>query len=231
MKIIVSVSDKYNWCLKPFSYLFNRYWGKVRVDIAGYTKPRFSLPNNFFFNSIDNYCYPKNKWAVGMLKYLNTLNDETFVLLLEDYFLTRYVDIQGIKILNKMVLDQKDIIRMDLTTDRQFAGGSHLYGYYNRFDIICSPESPYEMSLQAAIWRRELFMDILNELPDNKKSAWDVELIGNNILIEKGYKVFGTCQCPVKYVNGANNAKGINYELTDMSKHDLKYIKNMIPEG
>ena len=53
MTIYISTSDKYVFLLKPFAYLFNKFWSKdQKVVILGYTKPDFKLPKNFEFVSM-----------------------------------------------------------------------------------------------------------------------------------------------------------------------------------
>ena len=48
MKIYISTSNKYIHLIKPFQYLFNKFWSDSQpVTILGYEEPTFDLYNNF----------------------------------------------------------------------------------------------------------------------------------------------------------------------------------------
>lgn len=228
MRIVVPVYNKRHWALQPFSILFNKYWGD-NVDIMCYSKPNFSLPKNFNIVSVDPYDFPRDKWVDGLLIYLNEIEDDTVTILLEDYWLIRPVDIYGINALSGIIKD--DILRVDLTTDRLYAGGMKDVGYVNHYDIIEAVGSQYQMSLQAGIWNRKLLIQILEALPKDRHSAWDVELEGTIIVNNNSnnYRVFGTRQNLVRYINGANDATGVQTSFKNVIEEDkeimLKYIK------
>lgn len=229
LEVVVSVSDKYLWALAPFAYLFNKYWGKdVKVTVAGYTLPDFSLPSNFIYHSIDTPCYPKGKWVDGFLKFLYQYDQDYFVLLLEDYWLCRKVNADGIKRLSDYMFVRTDCLRIDLTSDRLYAGGSNDIGYFAEFDIVEAKGSPYQMSLQAGIWNKRLMIEVLEKLDPIKHSAWDVELEGTGIVKACDMHVVGTRQNPVRYINGMNNSiPGINLSgFTEDDRNKVKEIAN-----
>ncbi|NPU89986.1 MAG: hypothetical protein HPY87_08940 [Fervidobacterium sp.] len=231
MDIIVSVSDKYLWALKPFCYLFNKYWdNRQKVFIIGYKKPDFVLPDNFIFYSIAYEQYQKNRWADGIISFLNLQTFKTFVLFLEDYWICRYVDVRGVMLLNDFISSRDDILRIDLTSDRLYASGCRDVGYYNRFDIIEAPQSEYQMSLQCGIWNREIFLSVLSKLNDDR-SPWNIELSGTTIVNSHGYIVYGTRQYPVRYVNAMNNSTQDKINLIGLNIHDIDMVKSLLGEG
>jgi hypothetical protein len=230
--VIVSVSDVHLWCLKPFAYLFNKYWDeKQRVIIAGYNEPDFELPDNFEFYSIAKPQYPKEMWADGVAKFLHEYDGKRFVFMLEDYWLSRPVDIYAIDSLSRYMELNPDVLRMDLTADRQFAGGVIDIGYCEHYDIIEAPKSQYQMSLQAGLWDRNLMLNVLEMLPSHLRSAWEVELTGTTIVNSFGDKMIvrATKQCPVRYANGLNNAAGKRIFYAGLSLEDAKDIYEMSP--
>jgi hypothetical protein len=229
---VVSVSDKYLWSLLPFSYLFLKYCGNdVKMDIAGYTIPRFSLPHGFNYYSIDTPQYPKERWVDGFLKFLYQYKEPYFVLLLEDYWLCRNVDKIGIDLLTDFMRLREDIVRIDITGDRLYAGNMRDIGYWDRFDIVEAPQAPYQMSLQAGIWNRLLLIDILEKLPETKRSAWDVELEGTSILNAHNMIVYGTRQTPIRYVNSMNNAKSSDINYIGLTEDDAFTVKLLVEEA
>jgi hypothetical protein len=201
------------------------------VQILNYAPIKFSLPKNFKTHQIYYQDYPRHKWGDGVIEYLEQINDKTVILLLEDYWLTRAVNNEGITILASLIKGNDNILRVDLTADRQYAGGMRDAGYVEWFDLIEAPNSPYQMSLQAGIWHRENLLKVLKDLPKDSRSSWDVELIGTNLVNNKyNFRVLGTRQCPLRYVNGVNDAKGVNKEMKLMSALDKKVISKWIKD-
>lgn len=233
MRIVVPVYKKTHWTLRPFSILFNKYWlingGKVNIDVMCYSKPDFDLPNNFNICQIDKIDYPRHLWADGLLQYLYRVDDNEILIMLEDYWLVRKVDAEGVLVLGNLVKD--NILRVDLTTDRLYAGGMRDIGYIGHYDIIEARESPYQMSLQAGIWNKSLLIDVIEKMTPGKRSSWDVELEGTGIVNAEPdkYRVVGTRQNPVRYINGINDATGIIKTMIGVSEEDsnmmMKYIK------
>jgi hypothetical protein len=232
MDVVVTCSDKYLWALKPFSILFNKYWSHdQRVIVAGYKFPDFDLPRNFMFYSISSEQYPKEKWVDGMQQFLDVYRSPYFVLLLEDYWLTRKADVEGVHYMMEYMQTRPNILRVDLTADRLYAGGVKQVDYYHRFDIIEAPRSEYQMSLQAGIWNRELLLKVFDNLPAHMHSAWDVEIEGTIYVnrIHPDMRVVGTRQYPVRYANGMNNASGKRVFFDGMNQDDITLINDTIP--
>lgn len=229
--VVVSTSDKYSWALAPFAHLFQKYVGPdCQVNVAGYTPVDFPLPRNFSFYSIATPQYPKERWVDGFLKFLYQYDEPFFVLMLEDYWLCRTVDTKGIDILHRLISNTPDLIRIDLTADRLYAGGMYDIGYYERFDLVESPKSQYQMSLQAGIWNRKLLIELLEQLPGELRSAWYVELEGTTILNKTDLRVFGTRQLLMRYVNGMNNAKSSEINFAGFTDFDREAIQGIIQE-
>src|SRR5512135_1324160 len=99
INVLVMTSDKYLKALKPFAWLFNKYWSAWQpVTVAGFTLPDFDLPNNFHFLSLGKFeDYPVGKWSDALLAAMNLTGFETFVLFLEDYWIRRGVDVEAVR--------------------------------------------------------------------------------------------------------------------------------------
>jgi len=222
MRIVVPVYNKRHWALQPFAILFNKYWSTREVDVMCYSVPTVTLPSNFNIVSVDPIDFPRDKWADGMLLYLKNITDDAVVVLLEDYWLIRRADVDGVAKLANIL--EENVLRVDLTTDRLYAEGVRDVGYVGHYDIIEAPGSQYQMSLQAGIWNRKLFIEVLEALPPTRHSAWDVELEGTNIVNNGNYRVFGTRQYPVRYINGANDAVGIQTDFKGVIEEDKEMM-------
>jgi len=231
MKIIIPTYSKTYWSLKPFTYLFNKYWDRRDAVVLYYEPIPFALPDNFETYQIYYKDYPREKWADGVIKYLKEINDNSVVLLLEDYWLTRKVNKDLVDMLVKFMRNNDDLLRIDLTTDRLYAGGMRDVGYLEWVDLIEAPKSMYQMSLQAGLWNREKLLEILLKLRPAERSSWNVELVGTGIVNEEtNYRVLGTRQFPVRYENGINVKSGVNHGLRTMCAEDKKHIEQWIKD-
>ena len=209
IRVVVYTCDSYLWVMKPFCYLFNNYWSELQdVLVGGFTPPQFQLPSNFNFYQIDKYPYPKNMWSDGLIALLQSFNDEVFVLLLEDYLLCRTVDHNGISTLAQYMREHDDVVRFDLTADRLYGKGMHDIEPYGHYDIIeCDTDSPYQMSLQAAIWNRRNLLALLRP----GMTPWEVEI--QTDMQKQPYRVLGTRQYPIRYANLMLKGEVMDYEL------------------
>lgn len=203
LRVICSVSDRDNWTLRPYSYLFNRYWSSLQpVIVAGYTKPDFDLPDNFEFHSIDNYNYPAHLWSNGLLKFFESFQDEHFVFTYSDFWLRRTVNHAAIGILHDYALNHPNVYRIDLGTDRLFAHDNRYVPDYTRWGCLnliqSNPDWPYHHSTQAGLFRRDKFIQLLRP----GWTPWQFELEGAALLAEHpDWLVLGTRQIVVDYVH------------------------------
>lgn len=86
--VVVLTSDGYVNALRPFAYLFNKYWSKEQeVIVAGYSPLPFKLPSNFHYYSIGRQeDYGVDKWSDGLIDFLEAHPQIEFpILFLEDY--------------------------------------------------------------------------------------------------------------------------------------------------
>lgn len=215
LRVFILTCNNYLWCLKPFAYLFNTFWSSLQpVVVGGFASPSFELPPNFTFYQIDKVNYGPNQWSDGLIKMLNALQDEYFVLLLEDYWLCRGVDHSGVLTLLEYMKGHPNTVRFDLTADRLYGHMMKDVDFWGHYDIIeCAEDAPYQMSLQAALWKRELLLKLL----EPGRSSWQTEIYTN--MVGNGMRVLGSRQFPVRYANGVYQGK-----------IDWGQI-NMIPEG
>lgn len=227
-KIYVMTSDGYLNILKSYAYLLNRYWKPApQVVVAGYSAPQFDLPSNFSFVSLGNQRdYPVNKWSDGLIKLLNQIDDSHFILMLEDYLITRHVDVQAVQILYDYARQFTYTVRVDLTGDRLYAFGVDLnYGTVNRLDLIKSmPGSPYHLSTMTAIWNRELLLKVL--VPG--ETPWDLEIRGTTRLShEQDMLVIGTRQWPVKHTLAFRGGDSGKLLLDEVNPADVEALRGL----
>lgn len=181
LTVYVITSNGYLPALGPFAYLFNKYWGpQQEVIVCGYDAPKFSLPDNFDFFSIGKQeDYPITKWSDALIRVLLhfPLRD-VFCLMLEDYWITRRCDLRAIYMLTDYMRQFRNVVKMDMRTDRRFSGNCEKDFPTNRCDFIplvmSDPRGAYHMSLMCGLWNREAMLRILTPGED----PWQVETSG-----------------------------------------------------
>jgi hypothetical protein len=226
LKVIVTVADHYLPVLRVFAHQFEKYWNDPRwtVTVLGFKQPSFKLPAHFDFVSMGNMeDFPFNRWTDAVGKYLGSINDEVFCLMLEDYILSRPVNTNAVRILFDYMVQFKYVIKVDLCEDRLYAYGADLaYSWVDYIDLIKSmPGSPYHMSLWPGLWNRKHFLDII----EPGWSPHDVELQGTPKLSHRSdLLVLGTRQSPVRITNLVRANPG-QLDLSGLSSVDVQAMK------
>lgn len=225
LPVYVEVSDKYLWTLGPFCHLFNTFWSELQpVTIYGFSKPHFQLPQNFTFHKVSQSPYPAHMWSNALIEFLSTTQDELFVFLLCDYWLSRTVDHRGIASLADYMKNKPRVLRMDMTADRLYAGGMFDVESWGSYDIIETPHNtPYQMSLQAGIWRKSLMLELIHE----GMTAWEVE---THIAPPANMRVLGTRQYPIRYANAVLKGKIDSKQIDMLPDGHKQHVQGMIPK-
>lgn len=209
MQVIVVTSEKYYHCLSPFMYLWDKHAGvpfsPFEIVICGFSKPTYHLAIQTEFYSLgDQNDWPVSRWSEKLMMILDEVADKQFVLMLEDYWLIRAVDIAAIIMLSDYAKQFENVLKIDLGMDRLYinGGSNFLYGantYDNvgYLDLVKSPPgTPYQMSLWGGIWNREQLKRVLvpGETPQ------DIEIAGTSRVTDDQL-VLGTRQAPLLHGN------------------------------
>lgn len=225
VRVYVLTNQKYAWCIQPFAYLFNKFWSELQeVVVVSDILPDYDLPPNFTVRSMNgNHPLPKENWSDGLIVMLQNIPDDVFVLMLEDYWLVRKVDNAGVDTLADYMRIHQDILRVDLTDDRQYNGHMKDIGAWGHYDLIETPGvSEYQMSLQAGIWNRNLLISLLRPELDPHQ----VELYLSPTLHERGdMRVLGTRQRPIKYANIYYQGEVQEEQIAMIPKEHLEVVE------
>lgn len=231
--VVVLTNDNHLWCLEPFNYCFTQFWPKQEIDLYGFARPDF-IPRHVYWHSIAQTNYPVERWTDGLIEMLYQLPYKYFVLMLEDYWLARNVDINCVAAMMSYIeqtqlklsdLGQR-ILRIDLTADRSSRKQAKPYATYHGYDIISTPpKTPYQMSYQAAIWDRDVLLSIL--VPG--ETPWQSEVDGSDRLRNRNdLIVLGTTAYPLYYIPAVRSRKAQVQNLGKMPKHQRDVILKMV---
>jgi hypothetical protein len=228
MRIFCLTSDHYIKATRAFAWLFNKFWKpNPEVIIAGFKSPDFNLPSNFHFHSLGNLAdYPINKWSDALIKLLHEYTDDTFVLFFEDYWLSRPVNVQAVHMLYDYMRQFRNVLKMDLYSDRLYAGGMTDYNYCGYLDLIRSdPASQYHFSLMAGLWNRELMLRFL--IPG--ESPWQVELDGTPRVARAADEVMvlGTRNMPLRHILAHRRGNPNELLLDGLDPVDVEALRGL----
>lgn len=223
IRTILPICDRNLWALKPFSYLHNVFWSEEQsVLVIGFKAPDFEIPKNFSFHSIGPVDPGPQYWSDQLIEGLSNVEDEHLIVMLEDYWINRGVDHRGVATLHEYCDHHPEVLRMDLTADRLYAGGMFEVDHYGCYDIVeTRKETPYQMSLQAAIWNRTKLLSVLRP----GLTPWEVETVLSNE-VKEHYRILGSRQWPTRYANVFNSANpGMVMNLEQIPDEHVKYMR------
>lgn len=228
--VTVYTNDKNLWLLNGFQYLFKKYWSPgTEVRYVGYAPPgNGTLSGEYTFVSIARRNYPASEWSTGVLHSLETFandGEDFMIMMLEDYWLLEEVNLSDIYTLTDYLYNNldKNILRIDLTADRcQYRRHIVNREQVRRCSVIqTAPNSPYQMSFQAAIWNIQLMREIMRPF----ENPWQSEIEGSKRLAAAGdkYIVLGTENPPVRY-QPVYRSHRKTMDISKLSDEDQKVI-------
>lgn len=226
-QVIVTTCNKSDWTLQAFAYLFNIYYSaSQKVHIVCESIPDLKLPSNFIFHQSRipgiKKGWPRQQWTNGLISYLESIKEQYVLIMLDDYWINRTVDIRGIGTLHEYMTIHKDVLRIDLTGDRLYAQGIEDIDSYGHYDLIAAHGSQYQMSLMPGLWNKQLLLEILQP----NWTPWEVELSGTSLVNDRPELiVLGTRQWPLRIVNALRDSHN-NVDTTGIEYDHLDYLTN-----
>lgn len=177
MKIIVMSCDKYKVCWKPFFTLLNKYWKNHPTALL--------VCETEFCPYCETINIPSNSWTKRLREALKGIKDEEVLLMLDDFFIRRPVDVDRI---NKIKLSNETICYNFEKNYREPALK------LKEWDIQKNNQV-YLNSCQPSIWNREKLIERLQE--DKNPQEWEttkidspyIHFINNqDYIIDIGYR-------------------------------------------
>lgn len=187
MKIYISTANQYLHCLKPFYYLFNKFWNSTKqVTILGYDEPDFDLPINFIFVSLGKQEGGIKMWSTDLRKFFESIDDEHIIYTVEDHFITWPVNFGILSKLTSLLDD--NVGRIGLTNDMPNEPYDIVEMCEGYSVIERRQDRNYRLSLLWGIWNRKYLLEYLQPGFD----PHDFEIIAGEKSKNDGYKILGT---------------------------------------
>jgi hypothetical protein len=228
--VVVLTNDKHLWLLPGFARQFNQYWGALqKVRVFGFNTPTFTLPANFQFISLGEQL-PVDRWTDGLIAMLHRIPERNFLLMLEDYWLYAEPNYSAlVDCMDYMNEYGYRVLRIDVSGDR-LAVDHRYYADWRRTKLVkTEPDSPYQMSFQAAIWNRDLLLDIL--MPG--ETPWQAETEGSKrfaAYAHPQYLVLGTKPAAVHY-EAVWRSKTRSFNMVRIPREDRDALFELVQEA
>lgn len=229
-RIILLTSDKYIRAVLPYAWLLKRYWpDHPDVVVGGFTPPDFDLPQGFSFHSIGKFeDYPIQRWSDAVIKLMHEIDDDVFILMLEDYWINQPVNDQVVQMCIDYCRQFKYVARLDLTGDRRWANGGDvsLYGKMGHVDLIWSdPHSQYHCSMMSGVWRKEHLLRVF--IPG--ETPWQIELQGTPRLsaLHNEMIVLGTNFWPIHHVLAFRGGDVSKLLIDELAEDDVNEMRRL----
>jgi len=196
LKIFVSTCDTHDHMIKPFMYLFNKFWGSdTEVTILGYRTPPYKLLENFNFVSLAKSQKTPNQWAQDHRNYFSSLKEKHFIWTVEDSFLLRPVNFAIYEKLNKKLFNDDKIGRCSYTNAPEYLNkkgkvrNCTVVEECQNFNIIQKKQdAPYRISVVWSAWKKDYCLKYL----EDGWSPWDTEILGSKKAINDGSEIIAT---------------------------------------
>jgi len=193
LNIYITTSDDYHHCLKPFAFLFNKFWSSdKKVTFLGYKEPQVKLPLNFDFISLGEQRGP-SYYSEDLRSFYESIDDSHFICTMEDQFILDYVNFDVIDKLSEY-LDRDKVGRACLTNsilgDPNIPQGKKHdnYDIQEDYEIIeYNQGSEFRMTTEWTIWNK----DYLCKYLPNGLTPWQFESISSNKAKQNGYHLIG----------------------------------------
>lgn len=175
------ICDGNLYTLKQSSFLFDKFWPETTViDVIGYKKPDFKISDKMNFISIaDAQLGGATSWSSYLKKYIDSIEDENIILILEDYFPTEKPNATMLSYAESIMKLNNGIGRFDISIDTQCCGGYTITkDLGNGAKLLLKDRyAEYRISTQPAIWSKAFLSKILSETT----TPWDFEINGSTI--------------------------------------------------
>ncbi len=216
MNIFVSTSNKYLHLLKPFMFLFNKFWSEDQpVTILGYKKPEFELEKNFKFFSLgedDNV----NNWSSDLRRYfeLEYISEEPFIYLMEDCLITEKVNLSFVKSLENVYHQTIGKLgRILLSNDVKGLRVQSVFPH--NLVEICQDEN-WRISTSISLWDKRYWLKYLI----SGRTPWEFEVEGSKEAKNDGWHILAMKDNYPSYFTN-----GISRHDNDLFKIDFNYWK------
>jgi hypothetical protein len=194
--VLILSCDKYTDIWNPFFTLFFRYWDNCPFPVyLGTNEKQYSFPNVNVIHSGKG-----EDWSNDTIRILKQIPEKYVIVILEDYFLYAQADNEKLKrCISVMEKTNATFMRIACFPSDHFA--DYAYDVMEDNPEFCTTRKSahYRVTLQAGLWNREKFIDLINP----GESPWDFEINGTKRSLQKPEPYLGLVETKgLRYVHG-----------------------------
>jgi len=204
MRVVVFTCDGYSWLIPTFLHFYRKNWSDNPYQTDFVTETReIGDVSTFYTGGVP--------WTDGVIKYLESQEEEIFLLLLEDYIIEETVDTRRVKRAENLCGGDIGCVRLyPHDKDSGFLFDTGIEGF-REYPL----DKPYSVSLQACIWQKEFLFEFLQK----GKNPWQVEHEGSVCVQKSKKKVIWADISIINYRLGGYMRKG------KVTKHVKQWVK------
>jgi hypothetical protein len=201
--LLITSCDAFEDCWAPYAHGLHKYWPDCPFPVYLITNQKqFRDP---VIRAIP--VTPDRGWAKNLRQAVSQLDADILLYTHEDFWISEPVDTQAI-------LDYVALIRDGLADYIRLypaPGPDRPFGRDDRLGVL-DAQAPYRTSLQKALWRKSVLLDLLRD----EESCWQFELDGTPRSRSYGDRFL--CVRPTSAVPGRKLPCGVNYVCTAINK-------------
>ena len=239
MKKLILTSNKYSFCIEGHQELLKRHWkgDDDKFTLVGFDKPKVVLNDNIEFVCMGEGFSDSTPWRDALNPFISNLKDDYFLLVFEDHFLVNDVNIELLDEVEMIMRSDKSVGKVRMAPSYRSLSNPkaiNLPSYNNNFYIgPTTPNSYLPTSLRPSVWRKDLFLDLLNH-PLGVRTPHDFETFNNQrnintvVLLPKGDKtIYPEIDVmrrgkPNPIAHKASNKVNMGYYWVSLNEEDLK---------
>jgi hypothetical protein len=213
--LIASHSNAYDlWHITDYFLKKYKFDIPIYLGANGDSKEEFVPDNWYYINKGEDITFSKS-----LISYLDELDDKYIILMLDDFMIRDYVDLE---LINKAFefINENNGVYLRLVPNP--AGDIKIDKNFSLIDV--KAKVPYITSLQMTIWDREFLIKLL----DYNFSPWEFETKAGKSkeALEKSDKFFCVNYPFVKYTHYVEKGKFFPWVKEVIKKENLKLIGN-----
>ncbi len=169
--ILVCSCDKNEDIWPYFFYFFKKYYPTCQFPVYLNTETKGYSDSDMPVTSLHAH-KPSDPegWSYRLRSYLNAMDSEYVIILLEDFFFTDYVRVDELECCMQRMDEDQSIANFIFDSGRHMCHESEFPEY-----LIQDRKAPFRLCLQAGIWRRTTLLKYLR----NHENPWQFEVWGS----------------------------------------------------
>lgn len=238
IETVVLGTAEYQWALRPFSYLFRKFWPNQHIIWYGdrVTEP---IPHGIEFRRVP--CYSEGIWpwepwfSNGLRSVLDDLDGFIVALFLPDHWLSGPVGVEAVNALHDWMDRKGNVMRGELTAGTCLEiYGEHVATVAGHEIVSVRPDHAHcglggGITFSPALWNRALLRDLL----EPAWNLWQTESLGTRRMVKRAPEIYsvGMRPFPLQRCHGLRHAQPQTANLDTLEPEDAEIVRGMLPKG